>query len=80
MAYAAIPLLPSLPEPLQSQVRDAFAHSLRVLWEVMIGIAGLGLLTVLLMREVEMRSDIDKQWDPEKNRSVRKRGSPAHGA
>lgn len=68
IAYAAIPLLPTIPEPLQTEVRDAFARSLRVLWEVMIGIAGIGLLTVLLMKEIEMRTDVDQQWGLKKEK------------
>ena len=69
IAYAAIPLLPTIPEPLQTEVRDAFARSLVVLWEVMIGISGIGLLTVLLMKEIEMRTDVDQQWGLEKEKS-----------
>ncbi|KZV73042.1 iron permease [Peniophora sp. CONT] len=68
IAYAAIPLLPTIPEPLQTEVRDAFARSLVVLWEVMIGISGLGLLTVLLMKEIEMRTAVDQQWGLEKEK------------
>ncbi|VDC06039.1 unnamed protein product [Peniophora sp. CBMAI 1063] len=61
-AYAAIPLVSALPEPLRGEVRAAFVDSLRVMWQVMIGIAGLGMLTLLLMKEVEMRTNIDQQW------------------
>ncbi|KAI0313881.1 iron permease [Amylostereum chailletii] len=62
VAYAAIPAIPSLSEPLQTEVRKAFADSLRRLFQVMIGISGLGLLTVLLMKEVDLRSEVDEQW------------------
>ena len=69
IAYAVIPLIPGLEPGLQREVRDAFARSLVVLWEVMIGISGLGLLTVLLMKEIEMRTDVDQQWGLEKEKS-----------
>lgn len=32
----------------------------------MIGISGLGLISVLLMKEVPMRTDVDEQWGLEK--------------
>jgi hypothetical protein len=54
IAYSAIPLISSLPEPLQTEVKVAFASSLGVIWKTMIGIAGAGLLSVLLMKEVPL--------------------------
>lgn len=62
IAYAAIPRIRSLDPQLQILVRDAFASSLQLLWKVMIGIAGAGLLSVLLMKELTMRTDLDEQW------------------
>ena len=62
VAYAAIPLIPALQEPLQSQVRAAFAFSTRRLWQILIGISGVGLLSVGLMSEIPMRSDVVEQW------------------
>ncbi|KAI0341063.1 iron permease [Trametopsis cervina] len=61
-AYSAIPIIQSLPEPLRTEVRTAFADSLKLLWEIMIGISALGLATVPLMSEVTMRTDVDDQW------------------
>jgi len=62
LSYAAIPQIGSLTEPLRTQVRDAFAGSLVVLWQVMLGISGLGLLSVLLMKEVPMQTVTDDRW------------------
>lgn len=62
IAYAAIPLVGALPEPLRTQVRAAFADSLRVVWQAMIGISGAGLLSVLLMREVPMHEVTDETY------------------
>ncbi|EJU01271.1 MFS-1 [Dacryopinax primogenitus] len=42
IAYAAILQIPSLPEPLQDEVRVAFATSLSTLWKVTLGLAGGG--------------------------------------
>ncbi|EKM57058.1 uncharacterized protein PHACADRAFT_142175 [Phanerochaete carnosa HHB-10118-sp] len=62
IAYAAIPLIDGLEEPLRTQVRVAFADSIDVIFEVMIGIAGLGLLSVLLMKEIPMHTDKDEKY------------------
>ncbi|KAG8851848.1 hypothetical protein FRB96_009032 [Tulasnella sp. 330] len=62
IAYSIIPVVGSLPEPLQSQVRDAFAGSVQVIWRVMIGLSAAGLLCVLVMREVKMHEVTDKDW------------------
>lgn len=63
-----IPTINSLAEPLKDEVRQAFATSLKELWEVMIGISAIGLLTVILMKEIEMRSvvdDLEESHSPE---------------
>ncbi|KAJ7265870.1 Mfs1.1 [Mycena haematopus] len=49
IAYAAIPAIKQLEEPLRKQVQAAFAESMAVIWQVMIGIAGLGFLFSFLM-------------------------------
>ena len=62
IAYAIIPTISRLPEPLKSQVRAAFALATRLIWQVMIGISGAGFLSVLLMRELKLREERDAQW------------------
>ena len=62
MAYAIIPEISQLEEPLLSEVRNAFAESLKIIWQVMIGVAGLGLLSVLLMREIPMHTEKDETY------------------
>ncbi|KAJ7123621.1 MFS multidrug transporter [Mycena epipterygia] len=61
-AFAAIPRIAALPEPLQQQVKVAFSHGIRDLYRVMIGVAGLGFVCVLFMKEVPMRSEVDKRF------------------
>ncbi|KAH9944243.1 iron permease [Epithele typhae] len=62
-AYSLIPAIKDLSPPLlQDEVRHAFADSLKLIWETMAGISGLGLLSCLLMKEVDMRTDVDEQW------------------
>ncbi|OSX62054.1 hypothetical protein POSPLADRAFT_1074411 [Postia placenta MAD-698-R-SB12] len=67
IAYAVIPQIPTLPEPLKDEVRAAFAQSLDVLWEVMVAVAGLGFLSSLLMKELPLQSVVDDSWGLEKN-------------
>ena len=62
IAYAAIPVIGTLQEPLRGQVRGAFAESLRVVWQTMIGICGVGLVSVALMREVPMQKVVDETY------------------
>ncbi|OBZ65418.1 putative transporter C3H1.06c [Grifola frondosa] len=62
IAYAAIPQIPSLQEPLRSEVQAAFATSMAVVWKTMIGISGLGFLTVFLLKEVPMKKETDSKY------------------
>lgn len=58
-----IPTIPSLQEPQRTEVRAAFAQATQLIWRVMAGISGAGLLTCLLMQEVELRKDsLDEKW------------------
>lgn len=43
-------------------MREAFAASMSVVWKVMIGISGLGLLTIPLLREVAMNQGTDEKF------------------
>ncbi|QRV73239.1 major facilitator superfamily transporter [Ceratobasidium sp. AG-Ba] len=70
IAFAAIPFIRGLNEPLRSQVRAAFADALAVLWKVLIGISGMGLLSVLLMKEIEMNTETDDKWAMEQQQKV----------
>lgn len=69
VAYSIIPLIDSLQEPLKTQVREAFAGSLRVQWQVLIGIGGMGLLVSLVMKCLPLHTDVDENWGLKENRS-----------
>ncbi|KAI0677757.1 MFS general substrate transporter [Trametes maxima] len=62
IAYALIPRVPGLQGPLKRAVQDAFAGSLKVLWEVLLGIAALGFLSSLLMKGLPLHSTLDEDW------------------
>ncbi|KAL4257764.1 MFS transporter superfamily protein [Pleurotus pulmonarius] len=65
IAYAVIPAISALDEPLKSEVRGAFAESLRVLWQVLIGVCGMGLVASLFMRHLPLHTSVDREWGME---------------
>ncbi|KAF8584813.1 iron permease [Ramaria rubella] len=73
IAYAAIPLIPSLEEPLRTEVRQAFAASMSIIWKTMIGLAGGGFLSVFMLREIAMHQVTDENFTlkEEKNEKVK---------
>ncbi|KAI0083273.1 MFS general substrate transporter [Irpex rosettiformis] len=77
LAYAAIPLISGLEEPLRTQVREAFADSISDIWWVMIGIAGLGLLCSLPMKALPLHTQVDERWGIEADGSAH--GIPPSG-
>ena len=50
------------------QVRVAFADSLRVLWQVMTGIAGVGVLASAFMRGLPLSGAVDDKWGMEEDK------------
>ena len=60
--YAAITTIPSLPEPLRTEIQDAFADSFSVVWKVMVGFCGAGLLSVFLLKEITMLQHTDETY------------------
>ncbi len=63
IAYSIIPLVPSLEEPLKSTVQVAFADSLKVLWQVLIGVAGLGFVSCALMKGLPLHTSLSEDHD-----------------
>ncbi|KAI0047422.1 MFS general substrate transporter [Auriscalpium vulgare] len=62
IAYAVIPQIAQLPEPTRSEVRKAFASSLNIVWRVLIGVAGLGLLSSLPLSNLPLHTEKDAKW------------------
>ncbi|KAM5540717.1 hypothetical protein V8D89_005748 [Ganoderma adspersum] len=60
--YAAITTISSLPEPLRTEIQDAFADSFSVVWKVMVGFCGAGLLSVFLLKEIPMLQHTDETY------------------
>ena len=62
LAYSLIPVIPTLDEPIRGQVEEAFAKSMAVMWQVCIGISGIGLIASLFMKGLPLHTEVDKRW------------------
>ncbi|EKM52340.1 uncharacterized protein PHACADRAFT_211610 [Phanerochaete carnosa HHB-10118-sp] len=69
IVYSTIPIIPGLSKPLHTQVRAAFADSICILWQVSIGIGGIGALVSLFMKGLLLHKQVDKKWGIEENTS-----------
>ena len=70
IAYAAIPIIKNLQEPLRTEVRAAFADSMSIIWKTMIGISALGLIALTFMKEIKMVSHTDATYGLSENAQV----------
>ncbi|KAI0751820.1 MFS general substrate transporter [Daedaleopsis nitida] len=62
IAVAAVPIIRTLDDSLKLEVEVAFAESLAVVWKIMLGLSGLGFLTVFLLKELPMSSHTDEKY------------------
>ncbi len=60
--YSAIPAINALPETLRTPVRVAFAQSVDRVFQVMAGIAGIGLIASFFMEGLPLHTQVDKKW------------------
>ncbi|KAJ7670009.1 hypothetical protein DFH06DRAFT_981308, partial [Mycena polygramma] len=61
-AYAALTRIAALPEPLQHEVKVPFGEGISAIYRVMIGVAALGFVCPLFMKEVPMRGKVDPKF------------------
>jgi hypothetical protein len=50
---------------LKDEVRNTFADALRVVWQALLGISIAGLLCSIGMRQLQLHTEIDKDWGRE---------------
>jgi len=81
LAYSVIPQVRGLSEPLKTQVRNAFAESLRPVWYTLTAVTAAALISALLMADVPMRDTVDKKWAMEqpKNKDVEQSANEKEG-
>ncbi|KAI0739191.1 Mfs1.1 [Daedaleopsis nitida] len=75
IAYSAIPLIAALPADLQHAVRAAFADSIRLIWYVLLGFCGLGLLSVVFQKHIVLHAKMDNRWGMEERKGKGKGAS-----
>ncbi|KAF8996786.1 MFS general substrate transporter [Cyathus striatus] len=62
LVYTIIPSISALPQPVRDSVREAFAGGLQLMWKILAGVAGLGLVVSFAMAEVPMADATDENW------------------
>jgi hypothetical protein len=62
VAFATIPIIPTLSSPLRDDVRDTFGQALKVVWQAVLGMSIVGLLVSLGMRQLELHTVTDEDW------------------
>jgi len=62
IAIATVPIIPSLGQPIKDQVRETFADALKVVWQMVLGIAIAGFLCSLGIRQLKLHTEIDEDW------------------
>jgi hypothetical protein len=62
IAFATIPVIPSLNQPLKDEVRNTFGIALKVVWQVVLGISIVGMLCNIGMKQLKLHTEIDKDW------------------
>ncbi|KAJ7983254.1 MFS general substrate transporter [Mycena polygramma] len=63
IAYTVIPLISSMPQALKTEVQEAFLQSLRHVWIAMAVLSGIGMCTMVLIKDIPLQSTTDKKWD-----------------
>ncbi|KAJ3019302.1 hypothetical protein NUW54_g122 [Trametes sanguinea] len=62
VAYAVIPLIPTMAQPEKDLTRKAFAESLAIIWRMLTAVAGVGLIASLFMRGLPLHTQRDENW------------------
>ncbi|BGP26001.1 major facilitator superfamily protein [Rhodotorula toruloides] len=79
-AFAAIPLIKDLPEPLRTAVRAAFSDSTRTIWLFCLGITAVGLVISLLMKDIPLATETDEEnWGLKEREKEVKEGKAEEG-
>jgi hypothetical protein len=65
LAFAAIPSIQTLLQPLKDEVRETFGEALKVVWQVVLAIASAGFVSSLGMRQLQLHAKIDQAWGRE---------------
>lgn len=50
---------------MKDEVRETFGEALKVVWQLVLGIAGAGFMSSLGMRQLQLHTNIDQDWGRE---------------
>ena len=62
VAFATIPIIPTLDSALRDEVKNTFGEALKVVWQMVLGISIAGFLLSLGMRQLQLHTEIDVDW------------------
>ncbi|KAF8553804.1 MFS general substrate transporter [Imleria badia] len=60
--YALVPKLSTYPTQTRLEIQVAYAASLAVLWQVLAGVSGMGLVASLFMKGLPLHDVLDEKW------------------
>ena len=62
IAFATIPVIPTLEQPFKDEVRNTFAEALKVVWQFTLATGIAGSLCTIGMRQLQLHTEIDEDW------------------
>ncbi|KAH9954080.1 iron permease [Russula dissimulans] len=65
IAFATIPVIPTLEQPFRDEVRKAFAESFSIVWWTTLAVAIAGSLCTIGMKQLQLHTEVDKDWGAE---------------
>jgi hypothetical protein len=72
--HATKSFISSFQNPLRGEIVSVYTDSLKFIWEVAVGIAGLGFLVGFLIQEIELRKTLETDFGMTK-KGAKKEGS-----
>ena len=62
VAFATIPIIPTLDSALRDEVKSTFGEALKVVWQMVLGISIVGFFFSFGMRKLQLHTYIDMDW------------------
>ncbi|KAJ7589047.1 Mfs1.2 [Mycena floridula] len=73
MTYSVIPNIRFLDSPIKEEMQQAFSESLAVVWQVLVGLLGIGLIASMLMPGLPLQNKLDDKWTHQLNEKAQER-------
>jgi hypothetical protein len=75
IGFETISVIPSLEQPLKDAVRNAFGTALKVVWQLVLGVAIAGSLGSIGMKQLQLHTNIDNEWGRDESAVINHRWS-----